>query len=299
MATAGSRAGQLPLAGDASQEGESATSDDDDEPPTATTGSAPAKRRGGRKPIPRNLPRTQTVIEPSEAARTCARCTTAKTCIGSDVTEELDYTPAVLQVNEIVRPKYACPHCEDGVVQAPVPARAIDQGRPGPGLLAHVVTSKYADHLPLHRLEGIFGRGGLRVSRRTLCDWVAAVAELVEPIVKVLHATVKTSPVVYSDDTPITVQDRQHPGGSRRAYIWVYGGDQGDVVYDYTPGRSREGPARMLEGYAGTCKQTPTRDTTRSSPTDRSSKSPVGRMRGGTSRRRSRRRSSRRRPCSR
>lgn len=244
--------GHLPLAGDPPPLEESPASDDDEtDPPAAPAGSTPAKRGGGRKPLPRHLPRTRTVIEPSEAARTCPRCTTAKTCIGSDVTEELDYTPAVLRVHEIVRPKYACPHCEDGVVQAPVPARAIDQGRPGPGLLAHVVTSKYADHLPLHRLEGIFGRGGLRVSRRTLCDWVAAVADLVEPIVTVLHATVKTSPVVYSDDTPITVQDRHHPGGSRRAYIWVYGGAQGDVVYDYTPGRSREGPERMLEGYRG------------------------------------------------
>jgi len=243
--------GQLPLPGDASPAEESVASDDEDEPPAATTGSAPARRRGGRTPIPRNLPRTRTVIEPSAAARTCARCTTPKTCIGSDVTEELDYTPAVLQVNEIVRPKYACPHCEDGVVQAPMPARPVDQGRPGAGLLAHVVTSKYADHLPLHRLEGIFGRGGLRVSRRTLCDWVAAVAELVEPVVKVLHASVKTSPVVYSDDTPITVQDRHHPGGSRRAYVWVYGGETGDLVYDYTPSRSRAGPERMLAGYRG------------------------------------------------
>jgi transposase len=245
--------GQLPLAGDASQAEESAASHDEDgdDPPTASTGSAPAKRRGGRTPIPRNLPRTRTVIEPSEAARTCPRCTTAKTCIGSDVTEELDFTPAVLRVNEIVRPKYACPHCEDGVAQAPMPARPVDQGRPGPGLLAHVVTAKYADHLPLHRLEGIFGRGGLRVSRRTLCDWVAAVAELVAPVVTVLHGSVKTSPFVYSDDTPITVQDRHHPGGSRRAYVWVYGGETGDLVYDYTPSRSRAGPERMLEGYRG------------------------------------------------
>lgn len=245
--------GQLPLAGEAPQSEEAPTTRDDDEndPPAAPAESPSAKRRGGRTPIPRNLPRTRTVIEPSEAARTCSRCTTTKTCIGSDVTEELDYTPAVLRVNEIVRPKYACPHCENGVVQAPMPARPIDQGRPGPGLLAHVVTAKFADHLPLHRLEGIFGRGGLRVSRRTRCDWVASVSELVEPIVKALHVSVKASPFVYSDDTPITVQDRHHPGGSRRAYVWVYGGESRDLVYDYTPSRSREGPERMLEGYRG------------------------------------------------
>ena len=243
--------GHLPLAPDATPTAPPAADDVEPEPPAAAPGETPRRRRGGRTPLPKDLPRRRTVLEPSAAARTCGRCTTPKTAMGADITEELDYTPAVLYVHEIVRPKYACPHCADGVVQVPVPARPIDQGRPGAGLLAHVVTAKYADHLPLHRLEGIFGRGGLRISRRTLCDWVAAVAEQVEPIVAALHAAVKTSAVIFSDDTPITVLDPAHPRGSRRAFMWVYGGDQGDLVYDYTPSRSRAGPARMLAGYAG------------------------------------------------
>jgi transposase len=191
------------------------------------------------------------VLEPEGAARTCARCATAKTRIGEDITEELEYAPAVLWVHEYVRPKYACPQCEAGVVQAGLPARPIEQGRPGPGLLAQVVTAKYADHAPLHRQEGIFARSGVALSRRTLCDWVAAVAELVAPIVGEMQRTVLTSHVIHSDDTPITVLDRGHPGGSRRGYLWVYGGEQGDLVYDYTPSRSRAGPVQFLAGFHG------------------------------------------------
>src|SRR5229473_2715672 len=181
---------------------------DDPDEPTASSGDAGGqRRRRGRAPLPKDLPRQRTVLEPDAAALTCARCTTAKTRIGEDVTEELEYEPAVLRVHEYVRPKYACPHCEAGVVQAALPARPIDQGRPGPGLLA--------------------------------------------PIVGEMQRVVLTSHVIHSDDTPITVQDPAHPAGSRRGYLWVYGGDQGDFVYDYTASRGRDGPTRFLAGYGG------------------------------------------------
>ena len=92
----------------------------------------------------------------------------------------------------------------------------------------------------------------MHISRRTLCDWVAATAELVEPIVAYMRReSVLTSKVIHSDDTPITVQDRAHPGGSRKGYIWVYGGQQGDLVYDFTPSRSRAGPLAFLGDYRG------------------------------------------------
>lgn len=220
-------------------------------PPAGAGTGGTLRRRRGRSPLPKDLPRQRTVLEPEAAALTCAHCATAKTRIGEDVTEELDYEPAVLRVHEYVRPKYACPQCEAGVVQAGLPARPIEQGRPGPGLLAQVVTAKYADHAPLHRQEGIFARSGMALSRRTLCDWVAAVADLVAPIVGEMQRTVLASPVIHSDDTPITVQDRGHPGGSRRGYLWVYGGVEGDLVYDYTPSRSRAGPLQFLAGFHG------------------------------------------------
>ena len=234
--------------------------DDDDEDPDADAGgsgdlAAPPRserRRRGRRKLPENLPRKRTVLEPEAHELVCTGCAQPKIRIGEDVTEELEYEPAVLRVNEYERPKYACRHCEAGVVQADLPARPIDKGRPGPGLLAHVVVAKYCDHIPLHRLETIFPRSGVAISRRTLCDWVAAVAELVEPIVAHMkRESVLASKVVHSDDTPVTVQDPAHPAGSRKGYIWVYGGQQGDLVYDFTPSRSRAGPISFLGDYRG------------------------------------------------
>ena len=231
--------------------------DDDDDPPTAgpaaldppATG---AKRPRGRRKLPRDLPRERIVIKPEAHELVCTVCAQQKERIGEDLTEELEYEPAVIKINEYERPKYACPHCEAGVVQAELPARPIEKGRPGPGLLAHVVVSKYSEHLPLYRLETIFPRSGVNISRRTLCDWVAATAELVEPIVAYMRReSVLTSKVIHSDDTPITVQDRAHPAGSRKGYIWVYGGQQGDLVYDFTPSRSRAGPLAFLGDYRG------------------------------------------------
>lgn len=231
--------------------------DDDDNDsaagPAALDPPAPgARRRRGRRKLPQDLPRKRIVLEPEAHELVCADCAQQKERIGEDVTEELEYEPAVICVNEYARPKYACRQCEAGVVQAELPGRPIEKGRPGPGLLAHVVVSKYAEHLPLYRLETIFPRSGVEISRRTLCDWVAATAELVEPIVAYMRReSVLTSKVIHSDDTPITVQDRAHPAGSRKGYLWVYGGQQGDLVYDFTPSRSRAGPLAFLGDYRG------------------------------------------------
>ena len=209
-------------------------------------------KRRGRKKLPTDLPRTRIVLEPAATDLVCPGCAGEKRRIGADITEELEYEPAVLYINEYERPKYACPRCEQGVVQAALPARPIEKGRPGPGLLAHVVVSKYSEHLPLYRQETVFPRSGVEISRRTLCDWVRAVAELGEPIVGFMkQESVLTSKVIHSDDTRITVQDPRHPGGSRSGYLWVYGGDQKDLVYDFTPSRSRDGPLAFLGTYEG------------------------------------------------
>ncbi|UCF21493.1 MAG: IS66 family transposase [Gemmatimonadota bacterium] len=214
--------------------------------------SARARSRRGRKKLPKDLPRKRIVLEPEAKDLVCPCCEGERRRIGSDITEELEYEPAVLYINEYERPKYACPRCEEGVVQAALPARPIEKGRPGPGLLAHVVVSKYSEHLPLYRQETVFPRAGVAISRRTLCDWVRAVAELGEPIVDFMkNESVLTSKVIHSDDTRITVQDPRHPGGSRSGYLWVYGGDQDDLVYDFTPSRSRDGPLAFLGDYAG------------------------------------------------
>lgn len=221
-------------------------------PETAEESASPRERpRRGRKKLPQDLPRKRIVLKPESKDLVCTCCAGEKRRIGTDITEELEYEPAVIYINEYERPKYACPRCEHGVTQAELPARPIEKGRPGPGLLAHVVVSKYSEHLPLYRQETVFPRSGVEISRRTLCDWVRAVAELGEPIVRYMKASVLTSKVIHSDDTGITVQDPRHPGGSRRGYLWVYGGEHEDLVYDFTPSRSRDGPLAFLGDYAG------------------------------------------------
>jgi transposase len=107
------------------------------------------RRHPGRRRLPADLPRERIEVVPPASARHCMTCDTAKVRIGADITEELDYVPASFVIREYVRPNYACGRCQQGVVQALPPARPIEKGRPGPGLLAHVVSSKYADHLPL------------------------------------------------------------------------------------------------------------------------------------------------------
>jgi transposase len=157
---------------------------------------------------------------------------------------------ACLFVVEHVRPKYACRSCSAHVVIAPRLPEPIERGLPGTGLLAHVITSKFADHLPLYRLEGIFGRQGVGLSRSTMCGWLAECAGLLEPVVKVMTRRVLASRMIRTDDTPVIVQD--HGGkGAKTGRLWAYLGDRENpfVVFDYTPDRSRDGPERFLAEY--------------------------------------------------
>ena len=143
---------------------------------------------------------------------------------GEEVREQLEYVPASLFVLQHVRPKYACQACQAHVVIAERLPEPIEKGLPGPGLLAHVAVSKYADHLPLYRQEGIFKRSGVELSRSTMCDWMAAVAGLLAPIVKAMLKRVLLSDVVQTDDTPVKVQD--HDGkGIKTGRLWVHVGD--------------------------------------------------------------------------
>jgi transposase len=226
-----------------------------DEAPDPTVAPAPAaarRRHRGRRALEQALPRRRIEVLPPESAQTCAGCATPKASIGTDVTEELDYEPASFFITEYARPKLACPRCKDGVVQALLPARPLEKGRPGPGLLAQVVTSKYADHLPLYRQEQIFARHDVAISRRTLAEWNGAVADLLQPIVGTIwQEQVFPSPWIQTDDTTLDVQQPGTAGGCRQGHMWVYRGQHGEVVYDFTWARNRDGPLRMLTGYRG------------------------------------------------
>jgi transposase len=209
------------------------------------------KKRNGRSPLPKKLPRERILHEPSSEELICPCCGKERHRIGEEVTEELDYIPARLYVKEHVRGKYACRECQEGVVIGDLPARPIEKGRPGAGLLAHVVVSKYADHLPLYRQEKIFRREGVDLSRSTLCDWVGWTADLLAPIVNESKRGLLEEALIQSDDTPIRVQDDRKKGKCHIGRLWSYCVPYGEVVFDFTMNRSREGPAGFLSGFEG------------------------------------------------
>jgi transposase len=198
-----------------------------------------------------DVPKVRVELPLPEAERTCQGCGKPMQPFGEEITQRFDYQPASLVVRELVRPKYSCPCCQSGVRIAELPPAVIEKGVAEPGLLAQVAVAKYADHLPLERQQQIFARHGLELPKSTMCDWIRDVADLLAPIVAELRRDVLGSHVIHSDDTPVTVLDRAACGGSRKGYLWVYIGDRGDVVYDFTRTRGRDGPLAFLHSYHG------------------------------------------------
>jgi len=207
------------------------------------------KKRGATR-ISKDLPREVVVLDVPEAERKCPCCGEVMEEIGKEVSERIDFTPAVLKVIETVRPKYACKqHEESGVMTAPPPVHPVDKGMATAGLLSQVLVSKYKDHLPLYRQSRIYARHGAEIPESTLCDWVKVSAEQLMPVVESLRQSILESHVIQSDDTQVLVLDRGHQQGRRRGFLWAYVGDREEVVFDFTPGRGRDGPKRFLAGY--------------------------------------------------
>lgn len=173
--------------------------------------------------------------------------------MGRTVTLQLDYIPGMAFYWEHIRLKYACRTCESHVVSAPMPEQPIERGMPAAGILAYIPTAKLADHLPLYRLEEILSRQGLVLSRSTMCDWMVKMAKLVGKVYSYMVEKVRRSRVIWTDDTPIRVQDRTLEKRCRTGRIWVYRGDAQNpfIVYHYTPSRKREGPVEFLKNYTG------------------------------------------------
>jgi len=210
------------------------------------------KRKGhGRGALPKSLQRQRVVHDLAEDQRQCPQCQGDLKRIGEEVSERLEYVPASLVVIEEACQKYACAKgCT--VVTAQKPMAPIEKGLPGPGLLAHVVVSKYGDHLPLHRQEEIFQRQGVELSRQTMCDWMRAGADLASPLYELMKQQVLGSKAMQTDDTPVPVLDPDLPH-TRTGRIWTYVGDSEHpyTVYDYTPTRSRDGPEEFLKAFRG------------------------------------------------
>lgn len=193
-----------------------------------------------RQALPANLPRREIHHEPQST--TCA-CGCQLQRIGQDVAEKLDYVPGVFSVERHIRGKWVCKHCET-LIQAPVPAHIIDKGLPTTGLLAQVLVAKYADHLPLYRQEGIFGRAGLAIARSTLAQWVGACGVQLQPLVDALKVELLMHGVLHADETPVAMLKpaNQRDGKTHRAYLWSYcttafNATQG-VVFDFADSRA-------------------------------------------------------------
>jgi transposase len=215
------------------------------------TSTAKARRPGhGRKPLPADLPRRRFEHTLSEAQRLCPDCGGVCQKFGEDISEQLDYQPASLFVNQHVRFKYACHKCHDHVTTAPAPIAVIDKGLPGPGLLAQIVASKYADHLPLHRLERILGRHGIDLARSTMCAWMAYVAGLFRPLVEHMADLVRESRLIHTDATKMPYLDRElAPGRSLSGQMWIYCGDRDHPfdVFDFCGDHSAAGIDAFLK----------------------------------------------------
>jgi len=220
------------------------------------------QHKHGRAKLPEALPRIPIEHDLKPEEKKCPCCGLERCRIGREISEQLEYVPASFKVLQHVRHKYACKPCNQGCVKcdgkanidiAEKPIQPIEKGLAGPGLLAYVITSKLADHLPLYRLERIFERQDVHIARSTMCAWMLAAGELVQPLVGLMVAKVRESKVIHTDETRVPVQDETIKGKCKSGRIWTYIGDRDHpyIVYDYTPDRSRAGPSQWLDAFKG------------------------------------------------
>ena len=237
-----------------------ANNDNSEPPPKPKISRGPQGPRGAAA-LPAHLERRTTRIEPHPSDCVCSICNRAKEIITVEVSERLEFIPASLLVLREERPVLSCPTCRTGVVSAPASDTALPGGLPGPGLLAQVVVAKFKDGLPLYRQAQIYEKRYLvTIPISTLCNWVAVVGNLVEPLCKLLKERTLEDFILHVDDTGVRVLDRNDPRGIIKGHLWPYVGAGGNVFVDYTRTWSGQGPQAILfdrvgpvvcDGYAG------------------------------------------------
>jgi transposase len=208
----------------------------------------------GRRALPESLPRRDVEHLPAEGCG-CRACGGALRKVGEDVTEILGYHPGRFEVVRHIRPAFSCRRCE-AMTQAPMPSMPIERGRPGPGLLAHLLVSKYCDHLPLYRQSEIYARDGIDLPRGLLAGWVGKSARLAEPVAAFIGRHAMGGARVHADDTPMPMLSPGR-GSTQTARFWAYlrddrpfgGIDPPAVFYDFTPDRKGEHPQRRLRDF--------------------------------------------------
>lgn len=210
------------------------------------------KRRPKRKGLPEHLPRDVHRHDLADDQMGCGGCGGKLAHIGDDESETLGMIPAQFIVHKHVVAKYACPKCKDGVTTAPHPSRPVSGGFAEPSLLAHIVCSKFLEHIPLSRQHGIYLRHGVDIPTSTLSDQIAAVAALLAPIVERIKERALGAHIVQADASGLKVLDRDHPDGIYKGTMWCYVGDRKHVVFEYAQtGKGDDGPWRFLAGREG------------------------------------------------
>lgn len=215
------------------------------------------RTRGRRDIGSLDLPQIEQVYELTGDLCRCPGCQNEREKIGSEISYTIEHIPASLVRVKHLQHKYVCRHCEQNgdnpniALALKTKGSPIDKGMPGPGLLAYVATAKYADYLPLNRLQNIFAREGFELDRSTMCLWMADVARLVQPLYKRMIARVLQSHVLATDDT---IMPLLAPGKTKQARMWIYQGDESNPynVFDFTRSRARDGPALFLKDFRGT-----------------------------------------------
>src|SRR5450631_625280 len=203
----------------------------------------PATAHQGRMKLPEHLERKEILID-VDGKEGCRE-------IGREVTEELEYQPGKLYVNQFIRPKYVSAD-NMTILIAPMPDRPLPKAIAGPGLLAQIVIDKYVDHLPLHRQQQRFSREKINIPYSTISDWVTNTCKLITPLYDALQKEVLASSYLHADETPIKVLDKDKKGETHRGYFWVYHNSLQDMVlFDYQPSRGREGPSELLKNFQG------------------------------------------------
>ena len=213
------------------------------------------RQKSVRQRLPEHLPREEHVLEPVEQA--CPACGGKLKPLGEDVSEQLEIIDAAFKVIRYVRRKKACACC-DCIVQAPAPSRTIERGIAGPGLLAHIAVSKFADHQPLYRQSVIGARKGVELDRSTMARWLGICGALVRPLVEALHRYVLATGKLHTDDTPMPVLSPGN-GQTKTGRLWVYVRDDRNsgsvaapaVWFAYSPNRQGQHPQTHLAGFCG------------------------------------------------
>jgi transposase len=218
-----------------------------------------SRKKTGRKPLPKDLPRVQVIHDLAEDEKICD-CGSHLSRIGEEVCEKLDIIPAKVRVIRHIRYKYACKSCEGVDSDAPTvkiaatPVQLIPKSIATAGLLAHLLVSKFEDALPFYRQEKILARMGIELGRATMCNWAVKMAKRIEPLLALLHKEIRSGPLINIDETPLQVLNEAGRANTSKSYMWVYrGGDPQKpiLIYQYQPTRSGQVPLKFLDGYRG------------------------------------------------